>query len=89
MTDTILDRDELSYWSNWKPVPDGLYFVKKNSEGRNKLHFQAFADGEITRIMDLGDRLEQIGIDISPDRNKILFSKPVIPESDIMIVPIR
>ncbi len=72
----------LSYWYNFLPVEDGLYFGGWDEDGTNGVFFLDFASQEMTPICLTNTGF---GISISPDRRWLLFDRQDRYEFDLML----
>jgi Tol biopolymer transport system component len=69
--------DQLSYWSNFAVVADGVYFIpSRNTDSKkvDSIQYLNFNDGEIKPIAVL-EKPASGGLAVSPDRRFILYTQ--------------
>jgi hypothetical protein len=73
----------VSYWYNFVPFEDGLYFTRWSEDGTKGIFFLNLASQEqdLIRRTNTG-----FGLSVSPDRQWILFDRRDRYEYDLMLV---
>jgi Tol biopolymer transport system component/DNA-binding winged helix-turn-helix (wHTH) protein len=70
--------------ANWAPSANGIYFVRRSSEGAATLSLLDQASST-TNIAELSPSFEGWGFDLSPDGTQLIFSEVTMRESDLRL----
>jgi len=91
-TGTIADSEDLLIahleprdGSNWAPADDGIYFLRRPAEGAARLSLFDPANASTTDLVALSPAFEGWGFDLSPDQAQLVYSEPMVHESDLRL----
>ena len=71
--------------SNWAPADDGIYYLQRPPEGAPSVSLFDPADASTTGLVALSPTFEGWGFDLSPDQAQLVYSEPMVHESDLRL----
>ena len=81
----VLGALEAFDWGNWAVADDGIYFVRRQTDGPT-IRFYSFVTGRSTPVASLDDVPDQPSLAVSPDGRVLLYAHVDRNESDIVLV---
>jgi Tol biopolymer transport system component len=82
----ILDQPAGFAWFDWALAHTGIYFVNQSAEPNERIEFFDFVSRTTTPIFPLQKQvLRLFGLALSPDGSALLYSKPEVLDSSIML----
>ncbi|MDH5823632.1 winged helix-turn-helix domain-containing protein [Luteimonas sp. RD2P54] len=71
--------------ANWVAAGDGIYFVRRPADGAPALARFDPATSSVTEIGALSPGFEGWGLDLSPDRTRLIYAELMMRESDLRL----
>ena len=71
--------------SNWAPADDGIYFLRRPAEGVAHLSLFDPANASTSDLVALSPAFDGWGFELSPDQAQLVYSEPMVHESDLRL----